>query len=220
MSTLTKDEIRMLIMEEPKLLLKTGKVLNTWRLIMGQSIIPTFHIKYMEAITNSGEYVTLYDFEGLTGYDEDGTPYDITDISRIVDIDVHIYFERSYLSNLSAIEDVVYYPPESRYVTLAYLMDIETEPLYINPLPMFDHTKIKYNFRGNLVIGIDNYPKILQKINYMGCNLNPDYNGMVRFAYEVEVPYTMFYNRKVHNELVDIIPGVPLVQHTLTVTLV
>jgi len=215
---LSKDEIIALIMEEPKLLQKTGKVLNTWRLIFGQSIIPKFNINYTEAYTDTGGFVTLYDFEGSTGYDEDGNAYDISDISRITDIDVDIYFERCYLTNIQLIEDVLFYPPEMRYVTLAYLMNIETEPIYINSLPLFDHTKIRFKFKDKIVIGIDNYPQILQSIEYMNCKLYPNENGLVKIVYETEVPYTMFYNRDVNEQLSNVMPGIPLLEHGLVVS--
>ena len=205
-------------MEEPKLLQKTGKVLNTWRLIFGQSIIPKFNIRYMEAYTDTGEFVTLYDFEDSAGYDEDGNAYDISDISHIVDIDVDIYLEQCYLPNIQLIEDVLFYPPETRYVTLTYLMNIETEPIYINSLPLFDHTKIRFKFKDKIVVGIDNYPQILQSIEYMNCKLYPNENGLVKIAYETEVPYTTFYNRNVNERLLNVMPGVPLLGHCLTVS--
>ena len=214
---LSKDEIIALIMEEPKLLQKTGKVLNTWRLIFGRSVIPKFNIKYMEAYTDTGEFVTLYDFEDLTGYDEDGNAYDISDISRITDIDVDVYFEQCYLPDIQLIEDVLFYPPEMRYVTLTYLMNIETEPIYINSLPLFDHTKIGFKFKDKIVIGIDNYPQILQPIEYMNCKLHPNENGLVKIVYETEIPYTMYYNKDVNEQLSNVMPGVPLLDHCLTV---
>lgn len=216
MLTLTKDEIIALVMEEPRLLLKTGKVLNTWRLIFGCSVIPTFTIKYMEAITDTGEHVTLYDFEGTVGYNEDGIPYNISEVTRILDVDANVFYEHSYLSNLQLIEDVLYYNPESRYVTLTYLMNIETEPIYINSLPLFDHTKIKYRFKDKIVIGIDNYHLILQPIQYMNCKLNPNQYGMVKIAYNTEVPYSVFYSKKVNEQLSDVLPCVPLIEHTFS----
>jgi len=216
---LQESEIIELIREEPKLLQQTGKVLNTWRLIFGQSIIPKFDINYIEAITTSNEFIVLNEFENQTGYDEDGQPYYLSDIEKIIDIDVDIYYSQNYLPDVHIIEDVLYYPPENKYVTLAHLMNIEVEPLYINSLPLFDHTKIKYNFNGKLVIGVDNYHKILMPINYMNCNLIPDNNGMVKIAYDIEIPYTMFYNKNVNDILNKVIPCVPLIDYSLIVSL-
>ena len=216
---LNEDEIIWLIKDEPRLLRQDGKTLNTWRLIFGESIIPQFDIKYVEAITSSGELLTLYTIENGVGYDDDGNPCDLIDIAKILDIDVSIYYEQKYLSNINIIEDVIYYSPESRFVTLTYLLNTHINPIYINSLPLFDHTKIKYNFNGKLVIGVDNYHKILMPINYMNCNLIPDNNGMVKIAYDIEIPYTMFYNKNVNDILNKVIPCVPLIDYSLIVSL-
>jgi len=216
--TLSTDEILEIVKMRPEMLGTTGKILNTWRLVLGQSTIPRFYIDYMEVITESNELVTLNHFDGKIGYDEDGTPYSLNDIRRIIDIDAVVILDNSYITDLKLIEDVLYYPKERRYVTLAYLMNIETDPIYINSLPLFDHTTIKYNFADKVVVGIDNYELILQPISYMNCNLQPNEYGMVKIAYDVEVPYTMFFNRRVNEELSGSIPCIPLISHSLTVS--
>jgi len=215
---LNEADIFWYIKNEPRLLYQDGKTLNTWRLIFGESIIPQFDIKYMEAVTTSNELVTMYEFEKKTGYDEDGISYDFDDIIKILDINANIYYSKNYLPNVNIIEDVIYYPQEYRYITLAYLLNNEVNPIYINSLPLFDHTKIRYNFGGDIVVGVDNYNKILTHINYLNCKLSPDNNGMVKIAYDVEVPYTMFYNKKVNEKLSKVIPSVPLVDHSLIVS--
>ena len=216
--TLSTDEILEIVKIRPEMLGSTGKILNTWRLILGQSAIPRFYIDYMEVITESNELVTLNHFDNKIGYDEDGTPYSLNDIRRIIDIAAVVILDHSYITDLKLIEDVLYYPNEHRYVTLAYLMNIEVDPIYINSLPLFDHTAIKYNFADKVVVGIDNYELILQPISYMNCNLQLNEYGMVKIAYDVEVPYTMFFNRRVNEELSGSIPCIPLISHSLTVS--
>jgi len=206
------DDILSLVKQQPSLLQKTGRALNTWRLILGKSCIPEFEICYADILID-GRRIELNDFDEQFGYDEDGTPINITEVSSIFDIDANIHFNSQYYSDIKIFEDVVYYPNEYRYVTLAYLLNTETPSEMINSLPLFDHTQLIFNFGGKVATGVDNYPSILNSINYLNWKLIPNDNGMVKIAYNTEVPFTAFYNKKVNESLSKILPGIPLVRH-------
>jgi len=76
------DDILSLVKQQPSLLQKTGRALNTWRLILGKSCIPEFEICYADILID-GRRIELNDFDEQFGYDEDGTPINITEVSSI-----------------------------------------------------------------------------------------------------------------------------------------